>query len=185
MTVAEGRLTLLTIASLLLAAAALQDLRSRTIPNKLVIAVASSGVFLGSISRPHALWLSLAAALSVLIAFSALSHLGTLGAGDIKLMAAVTLLVPPAQIAGLLMTIVVMGGVVSAIYLALGWALRRRAQPVRSHHRRTALARWWGAERRRIQESGTVPYALAISSGSIIFIFAEWYRCLSVTSCSL
>jgi len=185
MTVAEVRLTLLAIVSLLLVLAAVRDLRSRIIPNGLVISVAASGLLLGAITRPYTLWISIVAALLVLVILSALSHLGTLGAGDIKLMAAVTLLVPPSRIAGLLMAIVVMGGIVCAIYLALGWALRRRARPARSHHRRAALARWWSAERRRIQDSGTVPYALAISSGSIIFIFAEWYRCLSVTSCSL
>ncbi|HWK95901.1 MAG TPA: A24 family peptidase [Pseudolabrys sp.] len=185
MTVAEVRLTLLAIASLLLVLAAVRDLRSRIIPNGLVISVASSGLLFGAISRPYSLWISIVAALLVLVVLSALSHLGTLGGGDVKLMAAATLLVAPAHIAGLLMAIVVMGGAVSAIYLALGWALRRLAQPARSHHRRTALSRWWDAERRRIEDSRTVPYALAISSGSITFIFAEWYRCLSVTSCSL
>lgn len=176
---------LLSMGLLILVAAAVQDLRTRRIPNGLVISVAVTGLLLGAFSHPHLLWINIVAALLVLVVFGALSHLETLGGGDIKLMTAVTLLVPPSQIAGLLVAIALAGGIVSVIYLVLGRGMKDRARHRSPPGQHNAFARWWRAEQVRIRSSRTVPYALAISGGSISFIIAGWYRCLSATSCSL
>ena len=82
----------------LLAVSAVTDLKKRRIPNELVVAVAAIGVTLGLLTRPGALWLSLLAAASAFVALGVLSHYRIIGGGDLKLISAVTLLVPPDRI---------------------------------------------------------------------------------------
>lgn len=185
MTVAVFRSVLLTFSVLVLMLTAVHDLRSRIIPNGLVISIAITGLLLGALSRPLSLWISIAVALLVVIVFGALAHFEWAGGGDAKLMAAATLLVPPPQIVGLLIAVALAGGVLSLVYLALRAVLRRWPRRVGARRRQGALPRWWRAERRRIANSGSVPYGIAISGGSISFIVAEWHRCLFATSCSL
>jgi prepilin peptidase CpaA len=184
MTFQVVRVPLLALGLFLLVLAAVEDLRARIISNGLVISIAFTGLLLGAATHANMLWINIVAAVLVLVVFGAIAHFGTLGGGDIKLMAAVTLLVPPAQIAGLLLAIALAGGIVSAIYLLLHRVLkpRRRARGPRS---RNVFTCWWLHERARIMHSRTVPYALAISGGSIPYIIAEWHRCWSATSCSL
>lgn len=177
------RSALLSLGLVLLALAAVQDLRIRIIPNGVVISVAVTGLLLGATGRPLSLWINIAVGLVLLGVFGVVSHFELIGGGDVKLLAAVTLLVPPEQIAGLLLAIALVGGLVSAVYLLLYRFLKHRA----ADHVRwdNALAHWWRRERSRIRNARTVPYALAISGGSIVYIIAEWHRCWSATSCSL
>lgn len=185
MTVTVIRSVPLSIGLLALAFAAIEDIRSRTIPNRLVIVVAVSGLILGALSRPFSMWINIIVALAVVIIFAALSHLDSLGGGDVKLMAATTLLVPPSRITGLLVAVALAGGALSLVYLAVHFAMPGKRKTDRLHHQRSAIPRWWYHERARIADGRTIPYAVAISGGSIVYIIAEWHRCLSATSCSL
>ena len=185
MTLIVIRSVLLAIGILILMLAAVEDLRRRIIPNALVISLAVTGLLLGVVTRPLSLWINIVIALLVVVVFGALSHLDSFGSGDIKLMAATTLLVPPSQTVGLLVAVALAGGILSLIYLALHSALNRFAPRTSSHRQRRAIPRWWHHERARIADGRTVPYAVAISGGSISYIIAEWHRCLFAISCSL
>ncbi len=185
MAVTAIRSLLLALGVIMLMIAAAQDLRARIVPNQLVISIAATGFLLGALTRPLSLWINITAVLLLVMTLGAVSNHGSLGGGDIKLAAAATLLVAPAGIPGLLIAIALTGGVLSLVYLILHLAIGGKQHRDGSHRRRNAILRWWNEERARIAESRTVPYAVAISSGSASYIIAEWYRCLSATSCSL
>jgi prepilin peptidase CpaA len=182
--------TALWAASLtLLAVAAGNDLRFRIIPNRLVVLIAASGLILNALSSPRWLWVSLLAALIILVAFGLLARWNVLGGGDVKLMAAVTLLVPPQHIGSLLMAIAIAGGVLSIGYLACFRAIRHAAvvrAKSSAEPRRAATGNGWLAnERVRILAGKSVPYAVAIMAGVFIHVSRELFQCLSATSCSL
>jgi prepilin peptidase CpaA len=173
----------------LLAMAAGYDLRFRIIPNRLVVLIAASGLALNALSSPWLLWINLLAALLVLLSFGVLSHFNVLGGGDVKLMAAVTLLVPAQQIGPLLMAIALAGGVLSLLYLASYHTIQRLkvARTNSSHGSRQTIRgnRWLANERARILAGKSVPYAMAIMAGVLIHVTRELFQCLSATSCSL
>jgi prepilin peptidase CpaA len=173
----------------LLAMAAGNDLRFRIIPNRLVILIAASGLALNALSSPWSLWISLLAALLVLFGFGVLSHFNILGGGDVKLMAAVTLLVPPHQIGSLLMAIALAGGVLSVGYLASYHTMQRpsvaRANSSQGSPQTIQGNRWLANERARILAGKSVPYAMAIMAGVLIHVTRELFQCLSGTSCSV
>jgi prepilin peptidase CpaA len=171
----------------ILAAAAATDVKERIIPNRMVLFVAGVGVTLGLMSRPSLVWLSLLAAFGLLVALGLLARLNVLGGGDVKLIAAVSLLVPPDRIGSLLLAIAFAGGLLSLGYLAAYRALkhvriRRRGVPA---HGRAKPDRWPHREWARIAGGDSVPYGMAILGGVAAHVASELYRCFSATSCSL
>jgi prepilin peptidase CpaA len=174
---------------LLLAAGAATDLRDRIIPNEAVILIAIGGFALGLISRSGSAWISLLASVVLFGALWTLVYRDFLGGGDAKLIAAVTLLVPPDRIGLLLMEIALAGGVLSVAYLAAYGVLRRT--PVSQCGALSAACptsgfdRFLISERARIVTGQSVPYALAVLGGVCIYVASECYRCLFATSCSL
>lgn len=112
-----------------LCAAAVTDLRSRLIPNALVLWVmAAGGAARWLTAAPHA-WLSLAIAIAIFIPLAVLAYRDLIGGGDAKMIPAATLLVEPSQTLGLLLAIAVAGGVLSALYWVKGMIPRRAAPP--------------------------------------------------------
>ena len=87
----------------ILTAAAAMDVHRRIIPNELVAVTAVGGLALGLLSRPGSIWLSLLIAMAVVVALAPFGRHNTIGGGDIKLIAAATLLVPPDRTAALLL----------------------------------------------------------------------------------
>ncbi len=177
-----------------LLASAWTDLRARLIPNELVVAVAVSGLALCLLARPGQAWISVAAAIVVLFGLGVLSHFNLIGGGDVKLISATTLLVPPAAIGQLLLAIVLAGGALSCVYLAARFALTRprsEEMPVSadaagdpgapSHGARG----WFSAECARIASGGPMPYGLAILGGVAGYVARELPQCISAMSCSL
>ncbi len=173
-----------------LLASAWTDLKDRIIPNELVVLVALSGLGLGLLLRPDAIWISLLAAVLVLLVLGLAAHFGMMGGGDVKLISAATLLVPPGYIAQLIVFIALAGGLLSA-----GYFLARRMvgnRPVgRSLLSAEAAERdrwgpggWVSNERARIAAGGPMPYALAIVGGVAITLAGELSRCLSANFCS-
>ena len=96
---------------------AVTDLKERIIPDELAILIALAGLILCLAARPGQLWLSLIAAFVVFLGSGLLCRYGMIGGGDVKLMAAVVLLVPPHEIGELLIAIALAGGVLSSVYL--------------------------------------------------------------------
>jgi prepilin peptidase CpaA len=174
-----------------LLASAYTDLKDRIIPNELVGIVAASGVILSLVLRPEQAWISLLAATLLLVALGVIAHYGMLGGGDIKLISATALLVPPGHIGKLLLFIALAGGVLSCAYLAARYALRSRATklsgpPPGAVSRQQSPARaWFVHESARIVTGGPMPYGIAIFGGVAALIAGELSQCLYAGFCSL
>ncbi len=171
---------------LLLFVAALTDLNDRRIPDKVTIAVAAIGVAHGLLVRPGAAWLSLVVAAVVFCGLAVLSHRRIIGGGDVKLVSALTLLVPPTGVGRLLVDIALAGGVLSCLYLAARFRLKVQATPDVSPAARqgSGWAVALNAERRRIAAGAPMPYALAIFGGACLYAVNEIVSCSSGLSCS-
>lgn len=172
----------------LLLVAAGTDLRRRVIPNRIVLMVAVGGLTLSLISQPHLAWINLIVAVMLLGGLGALAHRRHLGGGDAKLIAAVSLLVPPQHIGSLLMAIAFAGGLLSLAYLAAYHMLK----PVHITRRggaengpRRSRRTWWSDERIRLASGRSVPYGVAVLGGVGAYLASELYQCLYATSCSL
>jgi prepilin peptidase CpaA len=136
-----------TLAALLLAVCWF-DIRSRTIPNLLNLAVALLAIpFWWSLGLP--LWpdaaLQIGVALLVFALFAAAFALGAMGGGDVKLVAAIALWLPAQAVFALLFIMSIAGGA-----LTLAMYLRHRLA------RRT--------------EQLEIPYGLAIAFGGLWLI---------------
>jgi prepilin peptidase CpaA len=117
---------LLEVAGLLgLGLATLTDLRSRIIPNTLVLGVVVAGGAARIATDGALSWISLGIALAVFVPLALLAHRDMIGGGDAKMIAAATLLVEPPHVAPLLAAIVLSGGV-----LATGWLMATRLRKV-------------------------------------------------------
>lgn len=179
------RAILWTAALCILAAATVVDLRRRIIPDEASIAIAVSGFALSLIVRPGSAWISLAAAFVLLVALGQAARFRLIGGGDAKLIAAVSLLVPPDRIGVLLLAIAFAGGFFSLIYLALRRVLRgrRRSPPLLAGL--GAFGRFVRAEYARIRLACTVPYSLAVFAGVVAYVLSEYPQCSSETHCLL
>lgn len=113
-------LFLLGATALLLLAAAVSDLRSRTISNRLngVIALAALPFWW---LADFALWpdvaMQIAAAFGVFLIFFAMFAVGMMGGGDVKMIAAIMLWVPLPMMLPALAIMAIAGGILSAILL--------------------------------------------------------------------
>lgn len=139
----------------LLLAAAVSDLRRFTIPNWISLALVALYLGAGAAAGTPAavLALPLLLATAVLLAGAVAFARGWLGGGDVKLLAAASLWVPPAQLPGFLVLVAMLGGALAALVLAA--ALIRRA---------TAAAEGSLASIR-------LPYGVAISAAGMLTLF--------------
>ena len=148
----------------LLIAAALHDAAFRTVPNQCAAILALCGLALRMVAGnlPGAML----AAVLVLLVTMFFWRRGWMGGGDVKLLCAVTLLIPPIQVPAMLCFVALAGGV-----LALPYAILRKRLPAPSGARPTVLwARVFRAERHRLRRGGPLPYAVAIAAGAGIAI---------------
>ncbi len=151
-------------AGALLAGAALHDIALRTIPNAASIGL----VVVGFAMRLQDGWIipSLLAAAAVFVAAVFCWRRGWLGGGDVKLLAATTLVVPTLQVGSLLVLTAQCGGLLALTYLGLSRVVRvaPAGQP------RGALRRLLRAERWRICRGAPLPYGFAIAAGGITLL---------------
>ncbi len=149
----------------LLLAAGAEDIATRLVSNRLSLALALCGA--GLRWREGALWIGLLAALAVFLAGAFCWRRGWLGGGDVKLLGAAALFVPPARIPALLLATSLAGGVLALLYLAL--AALPPAAPARG--KAPLPARLLRIERWRIRRHGPLPYASAIAAGAVFTLF--------------
>lgn len=113
-------LGLMALLAALMIAAAVSDLRSRTISNGLNAAIALLAVPFW-IASGLALWpempIQFGAALAVFLAFVGLFAIGAMGGGDVKMIGAVMLWIPLPLFLPMLTVMAVAGGILSAIML--------------------------------------------------------------------
>jgi prepilin peptidase CpaA len=147
----------------LVLAASLHDVAVRTIPNGLAITLALTGAGIGLTTGNS--MSSLAAAASVFVAAALCWHRGWLGGGDVKLLGAAALALPPGSVPLFIAAVAIGGGILASIYLILGRVVPGpgSAKPAQF------LARVTRAELWRLRRRGPLPYACAIATA---FLFA-------------
>jgi prepilin peptidase CpaA len=147
--------------------ASITDLANRIIPNHLVLVVLCCSVGLRLVSRPSNLLMSLSAAIAVLGMLSLLATYNALGWGDVKLIASVSFVVPPARVVPLLIDISIAGGVLSCIYLIARIALQRAPSTLDQNRPNATwkLGRLAYQEGARILANEPMPYAFAVLGG--------------------
>jgi prepilin peptidase CpaA len=138
---------LLAVLALLLLGAAVMDLRARIIPDRLNIAVAvlAAGWWIANGLGLGAIGLQLLAALLVFGLFAGLFALGMIGGGDVKLLTALALWLPPMLLIKMLVLMVLAGGLLSIAMIA--WKFARKSKA-----------------------AGEVPYGVAIAAATLIVL---------------
>lgn len=147
----------------LLLAAALGDVMFRRIPNPVVASVALAGLLRQGLAGGGVLGIALLLAAAVLLGGMLLWLRGALGGGDVKLLAATALLLPPALVPVQLLAVALAGGVLALLHLALRPLLRTLNADGRP---RGALHRALRREARRIRAGAPLPYGVAIALGT-------------------
>jgi len=151
-------------ASLLFAAA--HDVAVRTVPNRVSLVVAAAGLGLNTLDGQ--LIPALFGGGLVFAGCWFCWRRGWIGGGDVKLLTACTLLVPPTSVPELILTTAIAGAGLALLYLAFE-AILARLLPAGIAPRPTGLlGRVWRAERRRIRRRLSLPYACAISAGVLL-----------------
>ena len=144
---------------------ALHDVAARTVPNGASVIIALGGLALRLLdgTLPMALGLALAALLVGKFCWTR----GWMGGGDVKLIAAGALAVPPGQFLSFITVMSVAGAILALPYLA-GRTLRPRIESPRPQ---ALAARVLRAERWRLRRGGPLPYACAIAAGGLSALF--------------
>jgi prepilin peptidase CpaA len=149
-----------------LAAAALSDVARRRIPNAIAAIVALAGLSRQLAGGGHAAAFALAATVGVLGLATLLWLRGLLGGGDVKLLAAVALLVPAPAVPALLLAVAIAGGALSLLHLGL-----RATLPAPAARRPAGtLARALRCEAWRIRRGAPLPYGVAIAAGAAFVV---------------
>ena len=167
-----GQIAPLLLGAALLIIAALHDVAARTIPNWASLCLAGLGLWLRW--QDGHVFTGLILGLIVFCVATFCWLRGWMGGGDVKLLAAAAIFVPPAHVGNMILAIAMAGGVVGLFYLASRAWLRRRSATDQSGRRgprpRRLLARVLRAERWRLLRGGPLPYASAIAAGTLFVI---------------
>jgi prepilin peptidase CpaA len=148
----------------LLVMASLHDLVARTIPNWLAGALAVLGIGLRAASGN--LPGGATAGVVVFVLAAICWRRGWMGGGDVKLLAASAIVVPPSLVLSFVTAVALCGGVLALLYLLAG----RLMSPPRAARPQTLLARALRVERWRIHRGGPLPYACAIAAGGLFIL---------------
>jgi prepilin peptidase CpaA len=137
---------LLSVLAFLLSAAAVTDIRSRIISNRLNLAIALLAplywLACGIPAWPDMV-LQLALGAGIFCLFAALFAMGMMGGGDVKLLAAVALWFPWQALMFLLLAMAVLGGVVTLVTVLHHRLTRRLGQPEVPYGVAISLAALW------------------------------------------
>jgi prepilin peptidase CpaA len=168
-------------ALVLLASAALFDLRTRRIPNALTLTLAIGGLLHGALSGGGAsvLWGALGSLAALALAVGVLYlpfAAGLIGGGDVKLLAAAAAWLGVAAIPPLLVATALAGGGLSIVgYLRASGPVRRavrgRLAAIVSRASPSASGVDRGAE--AVGAPGAVPYGVAIAAAGMFLILAR------------
>jgi len=147
------------------------DVAVRTVPNRVSLIVAAAGLGLNALDGQL-----VPALFGDGLVFAGCWYCwrrGWIGGGDVKLLSACALLVPPASVPELVLSTAIAGAVLALLYLALGLALARRLPGGAAARPSGLLGRVWRAERRRIRRRLSLPYACAISAGVLLTLYVS------------
>ena len=154
-------------AAMTLLFAAAHDVACRTIPNGASLMVAAGGLGLNLLAGEAVT----AIFVSSFVSYGGwvLWRCGWMGGGDVKLLGASALTVPPASVPVLILNTAIAGGVLAVIYLTLSRLPAGKAGP-----RPPGLfGRVLRAERHRIRRGPTLPYGCAIAAGTMTILISS------------
>ena len=155
---------LVVLAAAALLFAALHDIAFRTIPNwvSAVLVVVGGGLRLLGHDLPAGLVCGL-----VVFALAGLCWWrGWLGGGDVKLLGATAVLVPPALVPGYIAAVALGGGGLALLYLLM----QRVVTVPNQRSPASLLRRILVVEARRIRRRMSLPYATAISAAALLML---------------
>lgn len=154
----------LTIAGLaLLVLAGLHDFAVRTVPNWIAGVLLADGIVLRLIDSSLIPW-AVGATLVLFMLTFLFWRLGWMGGGDVKLLTAAAMFVPPLHVVMLVSATALAGGL-----LALGYFVAGSVVPAPHGGRpHSKLARMARCEIWRLSRRGPLPYAAAIAVGGVI-----------------
>lgn len=164
--------SLLIGSGVILVAAALHDLATRTVPNWMPLCILVAGFGLRVLQG--GLGLGLLIALGVFALTVIFWRRGWMGGADVKLLTATALVVPPGlSVFNLALSISLAGGVLYVIYFLLHTVVGLFST-VRPAYRRPdgLFARICRVEGRRIRRLESLPYASAIAVGALTVLFS-------------
>jgi prepilin peptidase CpaA len=161
--IASDMLTLAAVALLVLAAFC--DILTRLIPNAIPAALAVLGLALRLIDGSWP-WALLAGGVVFSLCFLCWMR-GWMGGGDVKLLGACALLVPPASVFPMVTMVGIAGGVLALIYLTARRVVPRPSPLPAALRPQGFLGRALRAERWRLSRGAALPYAVAIAIGSL------------------
>ena len=149
----------------LLVGAGLHDVAFRTVPNLVCAALLVCGLALRLFGAD--VWQGLLAGGLVFGICTIMWWFGKLGGGDVKLLGAASVFVPPMFVPQLVLYTSLAGGLLAVFYLVAG-----RLAPAPSVNRPPSmLARIARCELWRLHRRGPLPYAAAIAAGGICATF--------------
>jgi prepilin peptidase CpaA len=148
----------------LILAASLHDIVARTVPNGLPLALALAGIAAGALDGY--LFGSLLAAGIVFVLSALCWRRGWMGGGDVKLLGAAALGMPPSSVLTFVAAVAIAGGLLALVYLAARQfvSVSAAVRPDRLFARTMRVERW------RIGRGGPLPYACAIAAGFLFVI---------------
>ncbi|WP_428534037.1 A24 family peptidase [Rhodopila sp.] len=155
---------LILLAAAALAVASLHDIGFRTIPDWLSAMLAADGILLRLLDHHLLTGLSCGLAVFVLAAFC--WRRGWIGGGDVKLLGATAILVPPTLVPSFILAVSLAGGILALLYLLL----ERIIPAPHLRHSASLLRRVLIVECRRIRRRTSLPYATAISAAALLML---------------
>lgn len=155
---------LILLAGVVLLFAALHDIGFRTVPDWVSVALAADGCLLRLLN--HNLPAGLACGLIVFTLSAICWRRGWLGGGDVKLLGATAVLLPPSVVPGYIAAVALAGGGLALLYLLLG----RIVPAPRLRHSASLPWRILIVECRRIRRQTSIPYATAISAAALLML---------------
>ena len=147
------------------------DARYRRIPNPFVLATLISGLSINFIANGFAgLWTSLAGCALAFALMFALHVFGAMGAGDVKLFAAIGSVVGSALVVQTFLVVVLTGGVLAVVTMIRAGAVRTTMHRVLAIF--FGMLPGWEMPRFTVppDRRHTIPYGVAITLGSLISI---------------
>ena len=147
--------------------AAITDVACRVVPNSICAALAADGLIEQGLT--HTLPASLIAATCVFVPAVVCWRHGLMGGGDTKLLSVASLLVPASMTPYLVLTISLIGGLLAGLY----WMMKQLSGARGMARGRGAFFRVVRIEQHRIRRGFSLPYAVAISMGTILTLGRE------------
>ena len=189
MTIDSRALLPIAVLAGLLAWAVACDVRSRRIPNRLVLAGMLAGLALqatvtpgaGLFSEPFGALGILKAGAGMLLGLVLLLPmyaLGAMGAGDVKLMAMLGAFLGPLDILGAGLSSVLAGGVLALLVALFQGSLRKVSANVKVMVLGSVLRGMSGGSARidaPLAATGQLPYAVAIAAGTVSYLLLTRY----------